>query len=337
MKKSYSSTVLVATLAALATASAHAETLVVSNALPPSHVVSTQGFEPWMACVQEATDNEIDFDYFPSGQIAPVGNSIDSLNSGLAQVAFVSPTNEASKLPINGIPLLPGLGETAAELTNNFREVVDSNGPFADELARNNIRPLIVNSLPAYNVMSTGERIDTIDKFDGSKIRVAGGAMIFTVQGLGGVPVEMSAGDMYVALQRGTVDSTLLSYASVKAYGLQDLIESMSNNASFGTSAQMIAIGTDAWDSLSPPHQAALSDCGQKVEMGLAAHLDAEQEQLMEEFATMGIDIFEIPDKDMVAINESLNDVVQSYLKRLEDRGLPGEEAINQYTGAANN
>jgi len=98
--------------AALAATGAYAETLIVSNGLSPTHVVSTHGFDPWMACVKEGTNNEVDFNYFPSGQLAPVKGSIDALNSGLAQVAFVSPSNETSKLPIGGVAMLPGMGDT---------------------------------------------------------------------------------------------------------------------------------------------------------------------------------------------------------------------------------
>jgi TRAP-type transport system periplasmic protein len=115
-------------LSAYCAAAAAAETLTVSNGLPPTHVVSTHGFDPWMACVEEATQGEVDFNHFPSGQIAAVGESLNALEIGLADVAFTSSTNESSKLPLNNMANLPGFGQTLAEKTAAYRTVVDK-GP----------------------------------------------------------------------------------------------------------------------------------------------------------------------------------------------------------------
>lgn len=313
---------------------AGAETLIVSNGLSPTHVVSTQGFDPWMACVTETTGGEVDFNYFPSGQLAPVAGSIDALNSGLAQVAFISPTNEAGKLPLGGIALLPGIGETSSEMTAAYRKVSDSGGPIAAEIAGNGIHPMIVNALPAYQIMSAAAPIKSFEDFSGRKTRVAGGAMGFTVDALGGVPVEMPAGDLYVAMQRGTVDSTIFAFSSVKTYSVQELITSMSRNASLGTSAQMIAISDDALTSMSPENQQALRDCGLRVETELAAYLDEENQTLADEFAALGIEIYDIPEDAMAEIDEHLAGVASDYVQRLEERGLPGQQAFDEYLAA---
>lgn len=329
-------TILFATAAAVCamTTAASATTLVVSNGLSPTHAISVHAFEPWMACVKEATGGGLDFNYFPSGQIASVSGSLDALSSGLAQVAFVSPSNESSKMPLSGIALLPGLGVTSTEMTKLMRDVWLAPGPIADELAANGVHPLILNSLPAYQIMSAGSRIGKVADFPGRKIRATGGAMTFTVGHLGATPVEMPAGDLYVAMQRGTVDGTIFSFSSAKTYSLQELLKSMSANGGFGTSAQMIAISNDAWAGLNPDEQRTLTDCGTRVEGELSAFLDEENAQLKEEFAATGVEVYDFTPEDKAEIDGKLSEVAADYIKQLDDRGLPGQQTYDQYLAA---
>ncbi|MBZ8134651.1 TRAP transporter substrate-binding protein DctP [Afifella sp. IM 167] len=312
-----------------------AETLVVSNGLSPAHYISKSGFEPWMACVQERAGDSIDFNYMPGGQIASVKNSIDSLESGLAQVAYIAPSNEASKLPLSAITVLPGLGDSATSLLQTFRKVFDGDGPVAKEVASNHFIPLVIVALPPYQVMTVGEPIDTLEKFAGHKIRTAGGAMTFTVETLGAAPVEMPAGDLYVAMQRGTVDSTIFALASGKSYSIQELVKSVSRNASFGSGGGFIGISQETWDGLSEENRTIFRDCGHKAEADLAAKLDRENGELADEFAGLGIDVFEYSDEELKAIDAKLQEVNADYIDRLEKRGLPGKEAYDSFVAAA--
>jgi TRAP-type transport system periplasmic protein len=118
------------------------------------------------------------------------------------------------------------------------------------ELSDNHVRAMVVNVLPAYQIMSANEPIDSLDEFGGRTVRVAGSAMTFTVSALGASPVDMPAGDLYMSMQRGTVDSTILALASVKTYSLHALIKAMSTNGSFGSSGQFFAISDAAWERL---------------------------------------------------------------------------------------
>src|SRR5690606_21337622 len=57
-------------VSSLAVAAAQAETMRVITYLPPTHFAVTGGMEPFMDCVKNGTGGAIDFDFFPSGQIA---------------------------------------------------------------------------------------------------------------------------------------------------------------------------------------------------------------------------------------------------------------------------
>ena len=70
----------------------------------------------------------------------------------------------------------------------------------------------------------------------------------------------MSANHLYTAMQRGTVDGTILSFASATPYSVNEVATHMSENASFGTSASWIGMSQEYFDSLSPEDQAVIEE-----------------------------------------------------------------------------
>ncbi len=320
--------------ALLCSAAASAETLIVTTNLPPAHWASTKGGEPWMACVKQATNNEIDFKYFPSGQLASFFESLKAVNDGLAQVSYIVLSAQTDKMPLNGLVLLPEMGESVVEITKAYRKVLDSDGLLAKEFAKNRIKPLLINAFPPYQMLSRAEPMDTIEKLSTKKISTGGGTLIITLKSLGSSAIEMSSGDLYLALQQGTVDGTMLSLTSVKPYNLQEVVKSMSGNANFGVAVGVWSIDAALWKKMSPAHQKAMTDCGNKVETDMAAYADQLQTDLKTEFVKSGITIFNYTSEAMAAIDKRLKKSKDDYIARIASRGLPAQEAYKEYTGA---
>ncbi len=308
-----------------------AETLIVTTNVPPVHWASTQGGEPFMKCVKDATKNGIDFNYFPSGQIAGFTQSLDAVNKGLAQISYIVVSAQTDKLPLNGIPLLPELGNTVVEMTNTYRKAVDAGGPLADEFAKNRIRPLLINMFPAYQMISKSEPLDSLEKLSAKKISSGGGSLIVTLKSVGANAIEMAPTDIYLALQQGTIEATMLALASVKPYKLQEVVKAMSTNGSFGSAAGIWSIDTGVWNKLSQAHQKALTDCGLKVEADLAQWVDKLTEELKAEFAASGIRMFQYNDAAKTAIAQRLKVAREEYISRIAARGLPAQKAYEDY------
>jgi TRAP-type C4-dicarboxylate transport system substrate-binding protein len=317
-----------------ATCALAAEKLIVTTNLPPVHWASTQGGEPFMKCVKEATKNEIDFSYFPSGQIASFTKSLDAVNDGLAQVSYIVVSAQSDKLPLNNITMLPEMGNTVGEMTRAYRKALDGNGLLMQEYTKNRIKPLLVNMFPPYQIVSRGEPFDTPDKMRGKKIASGGGSQVITLKELGTNPVELVPGDWYLAMQQGTIDGLMIALASVKPYKLEEVAKSVSSDASFGSAAGVWSIDLAVWNRLAPPHQKALADCGTKVEGELAQYADKLTEELKVELANRGIKVHPIAPAARAAIDERLKAARAAYLSRMTSRGLPAQKAYDEYVKA---
>ncbi|WP_028710339.1 TRAP transporter substrate-binding protein DctP [Paracoccus pantotrophus] len=308
-----------------------AETLIVTTNLTPSHWASTEGGEPFLACVKERTEGQIDFQYYHSGQLANFFESLNAVNSGLAQVSYIVLAAQSDKLPLTGLSMLPGLGSSVAEVVGATRAALDGEGLIAQEYASNNIVPLMVNVFPAYQMVSRAEPLDSLAAIRGKRISSGGGPLLVTLNALGAVPIESATSDVYLSMQQGTVDGSMLSLASVKPYNLHEVMTSASFNGSFGVATGIWSIDRGVWDGLPAEQQAALRDCGLEVENRLAEWTDNWLADVRTELEGAGVTVFDYSPEELTVIEDHLREARQEYIDRLSARGLPAQEAYDQY------
>lgn len=316
---------------------AMAQKVIVTANVPETHWSSVQVVDPFVSCVAEKDGGELDFEYYHSGQIASNTQALDAVNSGLAQIALVVISAQSDKLPLSGIAMLPGLGSSVAGITAAFRAELEASGPIAQEYAAANIVPLIVNVYPPYQMVSRGTELDSLSDIQGKRISGGGGALLVTLAAIGAVGVETPAADLYIALQQGIIDGSMISLASVTPYSLQEVIRSASINAHFGTSLAVWTMDADFWDGLSASSQNALRECGLQTETALAAWVDGWMLEVQTQLEESGITLFEYTGEASADINEKLDQARKDYLARLSARGLPAEEAFLDLNGRFGN
>jgi TRAP-type transport system periplasmic protein len=227
--------------------------------------------------------------------------------------------------------MLPELGDTVVEMTKGVRKAFDGNTLIAREFADNKIVPLMVNMFPPYQMISRGRPFTDLDSLRGKKITSGGGSLIVTLNALGANPIEMPAGDIYLSMQQGAIDGAMLALASVKPYKLEEVSKSMSSNGAFGSANGTWSIDSGVWAKLSPEHQKAMRDCGLKVEMQLAEWVDKWADTLKAEFKAKGVDVYEFSPASKKAISEKLALSRKDYVERLNKRGLPAQQALDEY------
>lgn len=313
---------------------AQAETFMFGHGLAPNHPVAVNGFDPWMACVQQKSGGELSFDYFPSGQIVTAPGTLDSLNDGVAQVGFVALSHASSKLPLSGVGMLPGMGDSAGQMVGAFRKMLVDPTPVAAEFEAARLYPVMINALPPFQVLTVVGPVREFGAFSGLKTSTAGGAMNFTVSSLGGVPVEMSAPDYYLALDRKTTDAGIMSLASVKTYNLQEVINAVSANGSFGTAVSVLSMDLDTFNALSPEKQEVVARCGLETEAALAAALTELNTRLIVEFKELGVEVYDFTPEEIAALNGALAAAGEDYVARLTARSLPAQEVFDLYRAA---
>jgi TRAP-type C4-dicarboxylate transport system substrate-binding protein len=315
-------------------ASVEAQTLKLAVNVPATHSLVRLGFEPWLNCVKSEGKGAVDILFFPGGQLGSATASLDVVNKGLAELTMLVPSVLSDKMPLNGIAMLPGMGDTATELTTAFRKVVDGGGPLADEYTANKIKLLWISMLPPYQLVSRSGPLRTAEELRNRKIRVAGGLMGLTVRSVGAVPVDIPASDAYMAVQQGTVDGVVFALSSVNSYRLQEVVKAVSNNGSFGSSPANLAIDLATWEKLSPTGKKIMTDCSAKVEQSVNAALDAENEDLKKKFAAAGVTVYSFTPEAKADLAKRMEAVSKEYITRIAARGAKSQEVYDAFRKA---
>ena len=136
-----------ALMSLLETSNANAEQLTFAHGFNDNHYWSTQLVKPWTKCVQEVTKDEITFLEFPSGQIVGHADALHGLNSGLTTISPVAVGYETDKLPLNGIAMLPGMGEGSRRMATAYRQMLSEGSPMYEEFTAQRVGALIVSLL----------------------------------------------------------------------------------------------------------------------------------------------------------------------------------------------
>ena len=319
--------------ASLASATS-AETLIASSSVPPSHFLNTEGMVPLMECIKTKSNGDIDFNFFPSGQIASTVDALDALSNNLGQLVLLATSAMSNKLPLNQITMLADMGSDVPTILAAYRKEISGGMLMAKELEANHIVPLTVIYATPYQLGLAGPRIEKIEDFEGKKVRVSGGGQTFGIKTIGGIPVTIQSADAYVAMQQGTVDGYLLSITSISPYSLQEVTKSLSTNGNFANAQTLLAMDDRVFDKFSPEQQKLILDCGLEVEASAADFVTKEAARLAKEFAGKGVDVYQFSDELWAQIAEKMQPATQDYIDRLKAQNLPGDQALQEYRQA---
>lgn len=328
-------TVITLALASFSAASgASAQQLTFAHGFNSNHYWYTQIVEPWMICVQENSDDDVTFDHYPSGQIVGHNDALDAMNSGLTMISPIAVGYETDKMPLNGLTMLPAMGETSVQMAMAYRKMLDDRTALYDEFIQQRVHPLIVSLLPVYQLQSTGQPVESMDALSGKVIRSAGGALTLTIDALGAASAEISIPDLYIAMQNGTVDGALSAHSSIKPFSLEEQLKSISTNGQLGSFATVLAMDNDTYEELPDPARKAIDDCSAQIEIDMARYLDEDNSALEEEFAVMGITMYEFPEDMLTEMAKRIAPVTTRYIERLDQRGLPATATYEAYREA---
>jgi TRAP-type mannitol/chloroaromatic compound transport system substrate-binding protein len=155
--------------------------------------------------VSEVTDGQFQMQVFAAGEIVPGLNAMDAVSSGTVEACHTASYYYFGKDPTFALFCAVPFGLNTRQMNAWF---YDGDGL---KLMNEFGKKFNIYSLPSGN---TGcqmggwfrkEIKDTAD-FRGLKFRI-GGFAGQTIQKLGGVPQQIAAGDIYPALERGTIDA----------------------------------------------------------------------------------------------------------------------------------
>jgi tripartite ATP-independent transporter DctP family solute receptor len=178
--------------------------------------------------------------------VIPIGSDAVQLDSKWAvfDMPFLFPDRATASRVLDG--------EIGQQLSNSMRDSAGLHvlgfGEIGFRNITNNVRPVVV---PA--------------DLEGLKLRTPGSkTRIMAFEMLGASPVTMNIGELYLALQQGTVDGQENPLGNIKAFSWNEVQDYLSLSGHVYTPITLVMNGA-RWDGLSDEHQAAVRSAAQKA------------------------------------------------------------------------
>jgi TRAP-type C4-dicarboxylate transport system substrate-binding protein len=300
----------------------------VADSLPPGHVVSDEGIKYWMERVEEETNGQVEFEYFPTEQLVPSDAMLSSIQDGTVDIAYVYPQYYSSKLPLSDVSGLPGYYSSAEEGSRAWWQLL--NEALAEqEYLPLGVKPVFGVTFPPYQMVSRGEAVRTVEDWRGMTVRSAGGVQDATVTAMGATPVSVSGPEIYTAMQRGTVDATLLPLSSIESYNLQEVSAAATTNALLGGGGFTYSINADVWQSLPEAVQEAMRTAGEETVTHLSSSMDEREVEAQEKLTDM--QFVTLDNAQQEAWDEATDIVSERWEEERQARGLPAAEMLQTW------
>lgn len=310
---------------------ANAADLRMASYLPPEHFGTKLIISPLIAKIEEATGGSVKIELFPGGQLANAPGTLNAVKSGIANMGFVGVGYVGDAMPLSTIVELPGAFIDLAKGTAAYSALVSATLT-EEEFLANGVRPLMISLLPQQQlVLAKAIEINSLADLAGLKIRVPSATAGDAISALGMTPVEMPITDLYLALERGTVDGAVVLTASVPSYKLNEVTKMITSNLALGSVAFAIVISEKDWQNLSAEQQAQVSAATAEAEKAAVATMLKVNAGAEKKLADGGMTMVAASDAVQAEIAAALSSIEQAWVANVSERNAKAADVAAQY------
>ena len=123
------------------------------------------------------------------------------------------------------------------------------------------------------------------------------------IEGFGGTPVVLAAGEVYTSLDRGVIDGAAWGPSGVVGRKWYEVAKYMTR-PTFGSNSNIVLMNKAAFDSLTPAEQKAILDEGRKMELATPPAMDRIIEKEWAELRSLGMSDTMFPASERAKLEE---------------------------------
>jgi TRAP-type C4-dicarboxylate transport system substrate-binding protein len=162
---------------------------------------------------------------------------------------------------------------------DTLKKAIEIYGPVLDEIMQEHYGTKLLYMWPnPPSVLFCKDPVSSIDDLKGRKIRAYSPPLSDFIEGVGGIPVSISFGEVTTALQRGTLDCGVTGSLSANTSKWFDVVDYLYNLPG-GITTWFSAVNVNSWNRLDPAIQEYLTEQFVQLESDLWANAIMQMEQ----------------------------------------------------------
>ncbi len=277
----------------------------------------------WAKEIEKRTGGRVKITLFPGGTLTPAPTCYDGVVKGISDIGMSVLAYTKGKFPLTEVIDLPlGYtdGKAATQLINRY---------FAKFRPRefDEVKILYLHA-HGPGILHTKKAVSKLEEMKGMRIRCTG-TVTEIVKALGGVPMSMPMGETYDALNRGMVEGSMAPIESLEGWKWGEVVKFTTE--SFGSAystAFFVAMNKEKWNALPADIQKSIETINAEWAEKTGKLWDEVDKSGKAFSLTLGNKIMPLSKEENQRWATAVKPVLEEYVKRMKEKGLPGEEAL---------
>lgn len=292
---------------------------------------ASQTFIPAVNKALEGTGHSITWSEQYGGSLAKVGDELEAVEEGLAEIGLVSSLFDPAKLSVQNVTYFtPFVSSDSTAVSAWMDKLQDSNEAMKAAWAENGLVYLGGGiGIDDYLLMTTFP-INSIKDLEGRKIGAPGPAVNW-LKGTGAVGVSGNLTTYYNEIKTGVYDGVIV-FASAALPGKLHEVAPYITKVGFGAQyAGGLAANKDWFEGLPPEVQAALKEAAKADAVAYQKDLDASVEKFLGIMKSQGATVTEVDLAFRQQWAKGMDNVAKLWAEKLDSEGKAGTAVLKAY------
>lgn len=261
--------------------------------------------------VERLSGGDITIDIYPARQLGDVKELADGVQFGTVDMTVNSTSAYSTLVPAVDAFQLPGLipdYETFAKLA-----VSDEARAIMDQLEAHNMVALALSDGGQRHFMTVGAPVENLDGMKGLKTRIAPNRMFLDAWAATGVnPTPMAYGEVYSALETGTLDAVEINLTSIESEKYYEIGKGVTLTGHYFWPGFLL-INKAKFDSMTPEQQGFMRQAAAEIvepQVMAVKDLDA---KVLAHLAELNIPVVTPAPEFKAGLAEAFRPVVETY------------------------
>lgn len=273
--------------------------------------------------IEEKTNGKFEVELYPAGVLGKDRELAEGLQYGTVDLAVITSSPMGNFVPAFQTLDLPFLFDNW-EHVYKFLESDAAEELYAESESAGIISLGLIARGPR-SVTNSGTPITSVEGLKGMKIRVIESPIfVDTFTALGAAPQAMSWGEVFTALQQGTIDGHENSIATInneRVYEVQDNVTLTEHIFAF-TTAHASKI---FWDTLSAEEQKLFKETAEEITLQVSREQEKAEADFLSRIKEAGMEVYEV---DRAPMKEMVKSVYDKFAQTNTDKYFNAIEAL---------
>lgn len=291
-------------------------TFKLSNQFPPNHHVSA-GLRLFADKVKEYSNGGMEVQVYDSGSLYRDAEIIKAIRSGSVEVGLVPVNKWSGLVPAVDIFDVPF---TFADLPS-LKTFLDDAGPLLDgAFSKYGTKVLFWVDYGYVQFFNSKHPLKSPADFKGLTIRAYSAGDAETMKALGAAPTIISSAEMYMSLQRGTIDGANTGMPAAVSRKVVEVQKYMTL-ANYAAAEFLVQANLKWFNKLKTEDQEIILKASREAAAFIRAEVGKAENKALETVKAAGLEVYELTAADRDVFTKATEIVRQDFLKKSGDLG----------------